>query len=1374
MALYASGSIAARWSAIVRLTRGVGVVVARRLIRLFIAPGHGHAVSMRALAPGFVLIIGLLSTAVMTGQLRNAIEAKDRERFQNYVDQTQDRIVSRLNTYIAMLQGVAGFVVTADSLHPSSFRHYVNRLQLDTQYPSIQSVGFAERASASKVQELIQSVRRSGFEDFDIWPDYPREDYYPIVLQEPLDERNRAVLGYDMFTDPTRREAMLRACDTGQPAMTSTVTLILPMQENDESAQTGFLIYVPVYHTEDIPPTVEWRRKFLAGFVYSPFRADDMFAQLFAWPYMLPVHFTVYDGPQVDPHNVLHNSSATDPGTAAFENDGDGDYVPRFTATRQIEVNDKLWTIEFATRPEFEFASNRWLVIYVATGGVLLSFVLFLVTRSLAAAQARAQESAAMLRLSDEMLRRHSRTLSVLNRAGLTIAAELQLDRLLQSVTDLTAELIGAEAGVYLTAEPTAHEGNVAATLQVAAVAEITKPELASVAEHPEIQKIVQQALHEHAVVQSKTAWSETLDGDSSFEAHSEADADHNAQPSSARLAAADSPLRSILAVPVLPRSGQTAGVLLLGHSQPQMFTRQHERLARGVAAQAAVAIESANLYGQLQQSEAQYRTLVAQVKDHAIFMVDPRGRIASWNEGVQRVLGFTMDEFVGQPLSRIYTPEDITAGVPALELAEAAETGESSNDRWLQRKDGTRFWASGTTTALRDDSGKLLGFTKVMRDLTDHRRADESLRLSEARFRSMVEQSPLAIVIAAVDGTILSANKAWQDLWQVPSERAIGYNILHDQQLTRLGVMPHIKRAFEGEPVTIPVTRYDPAEDGFPGRARWTESFLYPIKTDQGAVREVVIMTEDVTSTRAAEAALRESQERLQIALSAGHMGVWEWNVATNSLHWSNATNVLDNNVADEFDITLDQYVHTIVHPEDRQAFMDAVTRTVETRADYFAEYRIQRRDTKAIIWVESRGRPFLDAQGNVQRVVGVCMDITSRKEAENELAQHRDHLEELIQQRTRELEQSHQRLRLAERMASIGTLSAGLGHDMGNLLFPIRARLDVMRAGPLPEGFQEHLDAIQQSTDYLQAMTNGLRLLALDPEDLGAAGEATDLKRWWPAVASLFKHALPRGIVLISEIDPDLPPLAVAPHRLTQAMLNLVTNSGDALRPRGSGRVIVWATMAEDTTTTDRPMVRIGVTDDGPGMPPDVQARAMDPFFTTKKRGISTGLGLSLVHGIATSAGGTAEIYSTPGEGTTVYMTLPVATAAPQSESALPNVVISLPDPRQRALVGTMVEMFGWRLLGESNGTPPSEANLWIVDTRHTAPEQVQQFLSQRGTRRVIAFGPTTPKFDQCGVKAVGDLRHPGVLRQKLREALEDHFIDKDKAKQQNHEAS
>ena len=139
-----------------------------------------------------------------------------------------------------------------------------------------------------------------------------------------------------------------------------------------------------------------------------------------------------------------------------------------------------------------------------------------------------------------------------------------------------------------------------------------------------------------------------------------------------------------------------------------------------------------------LLEAERRFRILVEGVTDYAIFMLDPEGRVTNWNTGAQRIKGYSPDEIVGEHFSRFYTPEEFDAGVPAKALETARETGRYEAEGWRVRKDGSRFWASVVLDAIHDDKGKLIGFAKITRDMTEKREAQ--LRLQESReqlFRS-------------------------------------------------------------------------------------------------------------------------------------------------------------------------------------------------------------------------------------------------------------------------------------------------------------------------------------------------------------------------------------------------------------------------------------------------------------------------------------------------------------------------------------------------------------------------------------------------------------------------------------------------------------
>jgi PAS domain S-box-containing protein len=170
-----------------------------------------------------------------------------------------------------------------------------------------------------------------------------------------------------------------------------------------------------------------------------------------------------------------------------------------------------------------------------------------------------------------------------------------------------------------------------------------------------------------------------------------------------------------------------------------------------------------------LEESEQRFRLMVESVKDYAIFMLDPGGHVATWNAGAGRIKGYRPDEVIGRHFSTFYTPEDAASGKPARLLEAAVRDGRVEDEGWRVRKDGSRFWADVVITALLDKEGRLRGFGKVTRDLTERRAAEESLRLSEERIRLMVESvKDYAIFMLDPGGNVAT--------WNSGAERLKGY----------------------------------------------------------------------------------------------------------------------------------------------------------------------------------------------------------------------------------------------------------------------------------------------------------------------------------------------------------------------------------------------------------------------------------------------------------------------------------------------------------------------------------------------------------------------------------------------------------------------
>ena len=259
----------------------------------------------------------------------------------------------------------------------------------------------------------------------------------------------------------------------------------------------------------------------------------------------------------------------------------------------------------------------------------------------------------------------------------------------------------------------------------------------------------------------------------------------------------------------------------------------------------------------------------IVESSDDAIISKTLDGTITSWNHGAEKIYGYSSEEIVGKPVS-VLVPTDRPDEIP--EILEKVGRGEAIDSYETVRiaKDGRRLDVSLTISPVKDLSGNLVGASTIARDITERRRTESELRLSEARFRAIIEQSPLSIQVLSPDGQTLQVNRAWEELWGVTLQDIAGYNLLEDQQLVAKGLMPYIRRGFAGEPTLIPAAAYDPDET-IPGLTsheepkRWVRAFIYPIKDEDGNVREVILMHEDITERKQAEEEIRKLNEQLE-----------------------------------------------------------------------------------------------------------------------------------------------------------------------------------------------------------------------------------------------------------------------------------------------------------------------------------------------------------------------------------------------------------------------------------------------------------------------------------------------------------------------------
>jgi len=280
------------------------------------------------------------------------------------------------------------------------------------------------------------------------------------------------------------------------------------------------------------------------------------------------------------------------------------------------------------------------------------------------------------------------------------------------------------------------------------------------------------------------------------------------------------------------------------GQMETEIFSRARE------VQEANQRLERAN--HELARNEARFRSLVAGVKDYAIFMLDPQGRVSTWNAGAQRIKGYSAEEIIGEHFSRFYTKEDIEHGKPEQELKIAASEGRMEEEGWRVRKDGSLFWADVLITPIRDKDGELLGFSKVTRDITERKKLDEALHLSEQRFRTLFEFSPDAILATNQDGEITEANSQVEQIFGYSKDELLGQKIEMLIPERFRTAHPNHRKEYNEQPRTRPMGI------GLELRARRKDGTEFPV--------DIMLSTVQTGTNKAVLSVIRDLSEKARI----------------------------------------------------------------------------------------------------------------------------------------------------------------------------------------------------------------------------------------------------------------------------------------------------------------------------------------------------------------------------------------------------------------------------------------------------------------------------------------------------------------------------
>ncbi|MGI3776029.1 MAG: PAS domain-containing protein [Janthinobacterium lividum] len=749
---------------------------------------------------------------------------------------------------------------------------------------------------------------------------------------------------------------------------------------------------------------------------------------------------------------------------------------------------------------------------------------------------------------------------------------------------------------------------------------------------------------------------------------------------------------------------------------------------------------------------DAKLRALRDNPTGYAMLSTDRRGFVTEWSVAAATLMGWREEEVLGRPVGMIFTPEDRAAGVVRAAMRGAVRTGCARRERWHMRSDGTRFWATGALTSLRDTDGRLIGFLKILLDHTAERAADEALRLSSERHRLAALATRDVIWDWDLDTGEVEWNEALADAYghRLPGGHAgSGWWIQHVHPDDRARVRAGMQAALDGG-----ATNWS-AEYRF-RRGDGSEATVldrgFVLRDASGRPTRMIGAMLDLSDRRAAQARMQGSEDRLRLATEAARLGTFEFRPDTRSLIADARCHALfglempgrggategggaaagepgsgaaaertPGRGAPPPDEAASAGVASFVaaiHPADRERVrrvlgatlgaqgtrsFDLQCRSVAPGQGLATGSPAEEQDAAGgrERWLTVRGLVFVEG-GAAARMIGTVLDITDRVRADAALRDMNDTLEQRVESRTAALRLAEEQLRQAQKMEAVGQLTGGLAHDFNNLLTGIGGALEMMQtrvAQGRTEQLGRYIAAAQEAAGRAAKLTHRLlafsRRQTLDPRP-------TAPERLLEGMRELIVRTVGPQVAVALEVDPEPWRVLCDANQLENALLNLCINARDAMPDGGALLIECRNAVLEEDQVRDAPAgeyVAIRVTDTGAGMLPDVMARAFDPFFTTKPIGQGTGLGLSMIYGFVKQSGGQVGLASEPGQGTAVELCLPrhrgalVAEAGEAAADAEPaatsGTVLLVDDERSvRTLLGETLGALGLSVIEAEDG--------------------------------------------------------------------------------------
>ncbi|MBF0516413.1 MAG: PAS domain S-box protein [Nitrospirae bacterium] len=670
-------------------------------------------------------------------------------------------------------------------------------------------------------------------------------------------------------------------------------------------------------------------------------------------------------------------------------------------------------------------------------------------------------------------------------------------------------------------------------------------------------------------------------------------------------------------------------------------------------------------------KTTSQLTTLLASVKD-MISIKDVSGKFVLINDAFKEFIGLDAQEIIGKTYDNFF-PRQFAAKERESDR-ELLETLKSVQiEHKISGREGETYLET-IKNPIFTDTGEVFGVVSVSRDITQRKTLELELRQSRDEyrmgFRAIVENSQDIITRIDSDYVCRYMNPSCGLYMMLKPEDFIGRHI---DKFSDLGLdEDFINALINMTRLTIDSRDRQEKEISIHG-VQWFHSVSVPELDDSGAVSSVIIIAHNITDRKKIEAAMTKNLRLLTKAIETTQVGFTITDadgviIYTNEAEAAQHGYTVDELIGANIRIMAPKEMSRPLTEDELIAFRVNTDKSTKR----WKRESLNARKDGSVFPVQLTSDVVMDDDGTVAAIATSCEDITERKQMEEKIRQHSEHLEEEVQARTaelsktlNELQQSQEQLVQSAKMASLGVLTAGVAHEInnplafvsgniGNLdkfiqrLFALLEKYDkletsaegkseiedykkeinysylVSRVTPLIAKTKEGTERIKK---IVQDLKNFARLDIADITDMNI-NESLD------TTLELLFHEYKNRVVIVREYC-EIPILQCYAAKINQVFMNLLVNACQAIEGEGEVKI---------RTTVDREKIEIAITDNGKGIPPEIQNKIFDPFFTTKPVGVGTGLGLSISYKIIKEHHGDILVDSTVGKGTTFTVRLPL----------------------------------------------------------------------------------------------------------------------------------